>query len=219
MQSLIVALLSLIVASSAFTPVPRVQSFRSLKMSDVPAPEPPVVPAIPPFNAKAQPGSTFPFIFFDPLGLAPPEENDFKRYRESELKHGRIAMLAAVGLLVGESGLTFFGSDINGPAIYQYQQAESLFNAWSLNVVGLALAIEGYNIVNGWQSPGEYATIAGLKTNYVNGDLKFDPLGLKPKNSAEFETLQNKELNNGRLAMIATVGIIVQELATGKKLF
>jgi hypothetical protein len=31
--------------------------------------------------------------------------------------------------------------------------------------------------------------------------------------------MQNKELNNGRLAMIAAAGMIVQELATGEKLF
>lgn len=43
------------------------------------------------------------------------------RYRESELKHGRVAMLAVLGVLVGESGFTFFGDEIAGPAIYQYQ--------------------------------------------------------------------------------------------------
>jgi len=31
--------------------------------------------------------------------------------------------------------------------------------------------------------------------------------------------MQNKELNNGRLAMLAAAGMIAQELATGKKLF
>jgi hypothetical protein len=43
------------------------------------------------------------------------------RYRESELKHGRVAMLAVLGVLVGESGFTFFGDEIAGPAIFQYQ--------------------------------------------------------------------------------------------------
>jgi hypothetical protein len=40
---------------------------------------------------------------------------------------------------VGESGISFFGEAISGPAIYQYQMAESLFNAWSANVIGLTL--------------------------------------------------------------------------------
>jgi len=31
--------------------------------------------------------------------------------------------------------------------------------------------------------------------------------------------MQTKELNNGRLAMIAVAGMIAQEIATGQKLF
>jgi len=182
----------------------------------------PAAPVKPAFNPKLEAGVSGPFGFFDPLGICPPEKADFMKYRESELKHGRIAMLAVLGALVGESGLTFFGDNINGPAIYQYQQAESYFNAWSFNVVGLALAVEGYNIVNGWQSVDETMAdsvgVAGLKPDYVNGDLKFDPLGLKPRSPAEFKTMVTKELNNGRLAMLAIAGIVAQELVTGKSI-
>ena len=58
-----------------------------------------------------------------------------------------------------------------------------------------------------------------LREGYLPGDLGFDPMGLKPKGEAELLAMQNKELNNGRLAMIAAAGMIAQELATGKKLF
>merc|ERR1712048_713290 len=58
-----------------------------------------------------------------------------------------------------------------------------------------------------------------MKSNRVPGDLGFDPLGLKPADENEFLELQNKELNNGRLAMIGIAGMIGQELATGQKLF
>jgi light-harvesting complex I chlorophyll a/b binding protein 4 len=47
----------------------------------------------------------------------------------------------------------------------------------------------------------------------------FDPLGLKPKDVAGLEAMQAKEINNGRLAMIAMAGMVVQELVTGNKLF
>ena len=57
---------------------------------------------------------TGPFGFFDPLGLTPPDKENFSKYRESEIKHGRIAMLAVLGVFVGESPLTFFGDSING---------------------------------------------------------------------------------------------------------
>ena len=44
-------------------------------------------------------------------------------------------------------------------------------------------------------------------------------VGLKPTDPAELLAMQNKELNNGRLAMIAIAGMIVQEGVTGSKLF
>jgi hypothetical protein len=95
------------------------------------------------FDPKDMAGVSDPFGFFDPLGLCPDNEAAFKKYRESELKHGRIAMIAVLGVIIGESGFNFFGNDITGPAIYQYQQAEGYFSAWSANVIGLTLAVEG----------------------------------------------------------------------------
>ena len=56
-----------------------------------------------------------------------------------------------------------------------------------------------------------------LKDDYQPGDL-----GLKLANdfdNEKFIDLSNKELNNGRLAMIASVGMIIQELVTDKPLF
>lgn len=45
---------------------------------------------------------------WDPVGLsseADPE--DIKKWREAEIKHGRVAMLAAVGILVAEVSYVF----------------------------------------------------------------------------------------------------------------
>ena len=53
----------------------------------------------------------------------------------------------------------------------------------------------------------------------VAGDFMFDPLGLKPKDAVEFKTMQEKEINNGRLAMIGMAGMVAQELVSGEKLF
>ena len=44
-------------------------------------------------------------------------------------------------------------------------------------------------------------------------------VGLKPKDAAALKEMQAKEINNGRLAMIAMAGMVVQELITDKKLF
>ena len=134
------------------------------------------------YDAKAMPGNTGPLGFFDPLGLCPDNEKKFKRYRESELKHGRVAMLAVLGVLVGESGFNFFGNDITGPAIFQYQQAESFFTAWSYNVIGFVTTVELFNIVTGWESVDEALSSsegnADLKENYINGTLNSHNLNM-----------------------------------------
>merc|ERR1711990_1209365 len=50
------------------------------------------------------------------------------------------------------------------------------------------------------------------------GDLKWDPLGLKPTDPAAPLNMQNKELNNGRLAMLGIAGMVAQELVDGQKI-
>ena len=48
---------------------------------------------------------------------------------------------------------------------------------------------------------------------------RFDPLSLKPKEPEALLEMQNKELNNGRLAMITIAGIVAQEVQTGFGVF
>lgn len=55
---------------------------------------------------------------------------------------------------------------------------------------------------------------ARLRDDYYPGDLGFDPLRLKPKSENGFKIMQTKELQNGRLAMIAAIGMITQEQIT-----
>ena len=44
-------------------------------------------------------------------------------------------------------------------------------------------------------------------------------MGLCPTDKDEFDTLQTKEINNGRLAMISIAGMVAQELVNGKRIF
>ena len=131
-------------------------------------------------------------------------------------------MLAFAGILVGESGFNIFGSEITGPAIFQFQQADGVIPAFTVNLIGLTAAVEGFNIVKGWESVSEAkGRVANLKKEYVVGDLNFDPLGYLQKASSAEEVLElkTKELNNGRLAMLAVAGIVAQELVTGESIF
>ena len=59
--------------------------------------------AINAFTIDNIPGALAPVGYFDPLGFGEKaNEATLKRYREAELTHGRVAMLATVGFLVGE---------------------------------------------------------------------------------------------------------------------
>ncbi len=76
-------------------------------------------------------GATMPFGYFDPLGLSKGKSiKELKKWRESELKHGRVAMLAAVGVLVQERFSPFYnpesGSTDPGPALFHFQEIEAL---------------------------------------------------------------------------------------------
>ena len=149
--------------------------------------------------------------FFDPAGLSSKaSESDIIKWRESEVKHGRLAMLAAVGILVGEEvefNTPLFGDKIVGSAIYQFQEADQLTGfGFAAFIISLIAVIEGYNISNGWETVEQKAardpknkTNAQLAPGYINGDLGFDPFGLKPKSDEGFAVMQTKELNNGKL--------------------
>ena len=80
-------------------------------------------------DVQTLPGIIAPTGFFDPAGLSEGvSPSELKRYREAELTHGRVAMLASLGFLVGESGATpLFGGKIEGIAINQFWQVPKAF--------------------------------------------------------------------------------------------
>merc|ERR1719201_2853806 len=161
-------------------------------------------------------GITAPMGFFDPIGFSTTVTGGkLLFYREVELKHGRVAMLAALGLLVGEQFHPLFGGDIDVPSYIAFQSTP-LQSFWPAVVV--AIAIPEIFSVFSFQNPAGSEPWT-IRTEHKPGDFGFDPLGLKPTDPEEFIEMQTKELNNGRLAMIATAGMLAQELATGEKLF
>eukprot|EP00542_Grammatophora_oceanica_P011722 CAMPEP_0194045684 /NCGR_PEP_ID=MMETSP0009_2-20130614/17470_1 /TAXON_ID=210454 /ORGANISM="Grammatophora oceanica, Strain CCMP 410" /LENGTH=210 /DNA_ID=CAMNT_0038690599 /DNA_START=44 /DNA_END=676 /DNA_ORIENTATION=+ len=171
------------------------------------------------FTADTIPGALDPVGFFDPLGFAAKaDEATLKRYREAELTHGRVSMLAVVGFLVGEAvegSTVLFNGEITGPAITHLAQVNPIF--WVILGAGIAKA-ETKRAEIGWVEPKNVpvAKPGLLRDSYIPGDIGFDPLGLKPEDPAEFVAMQTKELQNGRLAMLAAAGFMAQELVNGK---
>merc|ERR1711924_552618 len=87
------------------------------------------------FKSSLLAGVSAPMNYFDPLGFSTTvDAGKLLFYREVELKHGRIAMLAALGILVGEQYHPLFGGDIDVPAYVAFQQTP-LEKFW-LAVVG-----------------------------------------------------------------------------------
>jgi len=174
---------------------------------------------------KTLPGVSDPFPdVFDPLNLsATASIKDVRRWRESEIVHGRVSMLAALGFIVGEQledFPAFYNLDghITGPAIYQFQQVEARGGVfWEPLLIAIGLA-ESWRVAVGWANP-KGVGFNSLKDDYSPGELGFDPLGLRPDDEEEWKVLQTKEINNGRLAMIAIAAFVAQELVEKSEIF
>ena len=176
--------------------------------------------------AESLPGITGPLGFFDPLGFCTSDEEKkvseakIRFYREVEIKHGRVAMLAAVGFPLAEQFHPLFATD-DAPSFSAFQQTP-LQTFWPA-VVGVIAIAEVFSVFT-FQNPASYVNGSPaepwtMRLDHQPGDLGFDPMGLKPTDAKELAEMQTKELNNGRLAMIAIAGMVVQEGITGAKLF
>jgi hypothetical protein len=235
-------LTTLAVSASAFAPSTVNVMKTTLSMSDVDLsieaekvaeePAPPAYPTINGWTADPKafcaglPGAVAPLGDFDPLGFTKDlTVQQIKKYRESEVTHGRVGMLAVLGFLVGENFHPLFGGAILGPAnthLAQVQEAAPFFFAFLVASIatselgraniGWVEPVEAMNYNSDNEIKGSFGAL--LRDDYYPGDIGFDPLGLKPTDPTEYAEMQTKELNNGRLAMLAAIGMIVQEQVT-----
>jgi len=174
-------------------------------------------PKISPTMVKSYPGITNPVGFWDPWNLSNDvSKGRFKFYREAELKHGRVAMLATLGFSIAEQFHPLWGGNIDVPSYVAFQQTP-LQTFWPIVIVAIGI-IELSSIKN-YQDVFDKGEPWSLNDTYEPGDLNFDPLGIKPSDKMELYSLKNKEINNGRLAMGSIVIMVLQELFTGTKLF
>jgi hypothetical protein len=152
-------------------------------------------------------GITEPFGLWDPFGFTVDiSEGRLFYYREAELKNGRTAMLAVLGIIVTDVlGVRPFysGAEPYNSALMSHFTESMAKNFYPSLLVACGIA-ELFSYPDQSKAPG---------------DLGFDPLGIKPTDEKEYLELQNKEINNGRLAMVAWAGIIGKELMTGEKVF
>lgn len=156
-------------------------------------------------------------IYFDPLCISKSASIDsIKLWREAELMHGRVSMLAFLHVLTTE----FYNfHPLQNPtdplSIHHLDDTPIPLTALLGSVFG---AIEFYRAEKGWLPPTKPENLWKLQNSYEPGDLGFDPLNLSGIVNSK-RKLQEQELNNGRLAALAMAGIVAQELYTNKPVF
>ena len=171
---------------------------------------------------------------WDPWGfLTLASVDDAKRFAEAEVTHARLAMLAAVGWLVGEETVVennpLFNGAVSGPALHQFDSVEAQGGYfWEVLLLFIA-ACETARLVTVFRPLSDTGRPSLLeisdseqgriRVEFTPGDLGFDPLGLLPSDPAEAKLMRTKELQNGRLAMLAVVGFCLQEEVNGLKVF
>jgi len=156
---------------------------------------------------KGMPG----YVGFDPLGFSTLADPKF--LREAEIKHGRVAMLAAAGA-IAQDFFTIPGmKDVIGDAKMTgvHDKLIALNAAGSKQAAAMTQLLFWIGLFEVCTFPAIYETMQS--GNRAPGDFMFDPLGMGKKDLA---TMQLKEIKNGRLAMMSFGGMVHHYLLTGK---
>merc|ERR1719436_2281632 len=157
-------------------------------------------------NPEDMAGVTEPLGFWDPAGFS--KSGDIAAYRRAEIKHGRVCMQASLGIIVADLYHPFFDAWGDGAfvsATASHFTATATQNFWP----AFWLMTASHELAT------TFADYDGKEELFGVGPF-WDPLGLKPEDPEALREMENKELNNGRLAMFAAAGAIAQELLTGK---
>lgn len=127
-------------------------------------------------------------------------QTDLKYARWSELKHGRMCMLAVVGSLVQQAGIHLPGEQFTNTDIFG--APASVGFAANLQVflfIGF-MELSTFNQHYGDGEPGDYGLTGGMLKNMTPDQVKYR---------------MESEIVHCRLAMIAWVGLMVQTLLYG----
>ena len=147
-------------------------------------------------------------VGFDPIGFSKSLSN-LENYREAEIKHARLAMLAAAGWPLSELWDAKIANmmdlqpvlDVNGrvPSVLNGGMGKISVTYW-LGCIVLAAGIDVYA-----------SFFASKKEGYIAGDLGFDPLNFYPKGAKGQKRMQLSEIKHGRWAMLAITAFAAQE--------
>lgn len=138
-------------------------------------------------------------VGFDPMRLSDIQA-DLKYARWAEIKHGRICMLAIVGILTQQAGIHFPGEAYTNTDIFGAVSTVG----WGVNLQ-IFLGMAGIELATFNQHYGEGEP----------GDFGFDGGMLSKMSPEQIAVRKEQEIVHGRLAMIATTGAVVHTLMFG----
>jgi len=163
-------------------------------------------------------GAQKPLGYFDPLGLLEnADQEKFDRLRFTEIKHGRIAMIAVVGYLIGASNVRWGGfvdlehtlkfADVPG-GFAAFDTLPPGYFFWTVVTLGGIDFHMARDYTGNPEFPGDIRNGAThLPENARSGvNQLWDNLS-----PAEQLSKRAIELNNGRAAMMGILGLMVHE--------
>ena len=126
-------------------------------------------------------------------------------FRESELKHGRAAMLAVVGFVVPDF-VRIPGAAYSFEAIPRTLDAHDALPDSMIQIFAWISFLEAC----------QWAAVANMNEfDRQPGTFGFDPLKLWGTDPEKRKTMELAELKNGRLAMVAIGGMVAGASVTG----
>mmetsp|Transcript_7712 Transcript_7712/g.11376 ORF Transcript_7712/g.11376 Transcript_7712/m.11376 type:complete len:222 (+) Transcript_7712:22-687(+) len=149
-------------------------------------------------------------VGFDPLGLSNIDDVGIDLYwlREAEIKHARVAMLAVAGILQVE----IFGPAPGCEAATAKCQMDAFWQLWNSHPQYIAA---GLIMIMFIETVSGIACTSGRESGLREpGDFGLDPLGYGKGDAAAFDRLKAQEIANGRLAMWAAAGLLMQGCTT-----
>jgi len=149
-------------------------------------------------------------VGFDPLGLSTIDGVGVDLYwlREAEIKHARVAMLAVAGVVQVE----LFGPAPGCEMCTAKNQMDAFWQFWNAHPQYIAASLIFITLIEFFSG---IATTSGRESGERQpGDFGLDPLGFLNGAPDKVERLKAQEIANGRLAMWAAAGIILQGMTT-----
>jgi light-harvesting complex I chlorophyll a/b binding protein 1 len=136
---------------------------------------------------------------FDPMRLSD-IQTDLNYARWAELKHGRMCMLAILGITVQQAGIHLPGEQFTNTDIFGAPGSVGFGANLQIFLLIAAMELTTFNLHYSDSEPGDYGLDGGM---------------LKSMSPDQIKYRKEQEIVHCRLAMIAVVGAVTQTLLFG----